>query len=225
VTDCAIFGKALNNVIPENVEALPPGWQGLNEEYGYKKEESVIVTLFGGNNGMGGYNLVNMMPGGYRAFQKTGHGAIARKLGVKGIPGPHNLLEYFIPGNGEGGEGSYTFLMQPELAYDLYRYGFKSKDEVYEWIWNRSYIPLKQYRDQSPADIATGGWMGIESTSGKPWKELPEDYMVPVGGADPWSNCIIVSGAGEEALMWFGARGSGMNGASMETAYCVDNWR
>jgi hypothetical protein len=167
-----------------------------------------------------------MMPGGYRAFQKTGHGAIARALDVKGIPGPHNLLEYLIPGFGKGGEGSHTYLMLPELAYDLYRCGFKSKEEVYEWIWKRSVIPLKDYRNQSPADIATAGWMGVERTSGKHWRELPDDFMVHVGGENPWSNCIIVSGGGEEALMWFAGRGaSGMFGGGGDNAYGIDVWR
>ena len=36
------------------------------------------------------------MPGGYREFQKSGHGGIARRLGVKGKPGPHNWMEYFV---------------------------------------------------------------------------------------------------------------------------------
>jgi hypothetical protein len=224
VTTCSIFGKALTNVIPENNDALPPGWKGINEEYGFKKEESVLMTLFGGNNGMSSIHIAPMMPGGYRAFQKTGHGAIARALDVKGKPGPHNLLEYLIPGNGKGGEGSYTFLMLPELANDLCKYGFKTKEEVYEWIWKRSYIPLKDYRNQSPADIATGGWSGIERTSGKPWRELPDDYMVPVGGPTPWGNCIIVSGAGEEALLWFNGRGGGSFGGA-DNAFNIDVWR
>ena len=29
----------------ENADALPPGWKGLNEEYGFKKDESVILGL------------------------------------------------------------------------------------------------------------------------------------------------------------------------------------
>jgi hypothetical protein len=226
VTNCAIFGKSLTNCIPENPEGLPPGWKGLNEEYGFKKSESAVMVLGGGNNGMGGMNLAPMMPGGYRAFQKTGHGAIARALDVKGIPGPHNLLEYLIPGFGKGGEGSHTYLMLPELANDLYRCGFKSKEDVYEWIWKRSVIPLKDYRNQSPADIATAGWMGVERTSGKHWRELPDDFMVHVGGENPWSNCIIVSGGGEEALMWFAGRGaSGMFGGGGDNGYGIDVWR
>ena len=225
VTTCSIFGKALTNVVPENSDGLPPGWKGVNEEYGFKKDQSVVMILGGGNNGMGSINIAPFMPGGYRAFQKTGHGAIARFLDVKGKPGPHNILEYLIPGNGKGGEGSHTYLMLPELAYDLYRCGFKSKDEVYEWIWKRSLIPLKDYRNQSPADIATGGWTGVERRSGKPWRELPDDYMVQVGGENPWANCIVVSGAGEEALMWFAGRGAGQFGGGGDNAYGIDAWR
>jgi hypothetical protein len=56
------------------------------------------------------------MPGGYREFQKSGHGGIARRIGVKGIPGPHNWLEYFAGGLWRNWEGGKTFFMLPEMA-------------------------------------------------------------------------------------------------------------
>ncbi|MFH1638890.1 MAG: hypothetical protein ABIB93_01050, partial [Chloroflexota bacterium] len=72
-------------VLAEYAEGLPTGWKGLNEEYGYEKNESIIMTVPVGHSsaawGFGGEH----MPGVYRSLQRTGHGAIARYLDVKGI--------------------------------------------------------------------------------------------------------------------------------------------
>ena len=59
--------------------------------------------------------------------------------------------------------------------------------------------------------------MGIEKTSGKPWKELPDDYLVPAGGDDPFDNVIIIAGGQEEvAIELLGRRGN---------AFSIDAWR
>ncbi len=212
VTNCGVFGSGITNCFPENADALPPGWKGLNEENGFKKNDSVLVPAGAGNRG------TTFSPGGYRAFQKSGHGGIARRLGVKGIPGPHNWLEYLMPGMWAGNEGGLTFIMLPEMAQHLYEYGFKSKDEVYEWIYQQSFTTMKEYRTHSWPDMRTNAWMGIERTSGKPWKELPDDYMLPAMN-DPIENCIIVTGAGEEMALFGGGRGGRGN------AYNIDVWR
>ncbi len=219
VTNCGVMGCPLFNCIPEDADALPPGWKGLNEEYGFNKDESII---FGMGLGPGGSTIIHrteFSPGGYRAFQKSGHGGIARRLGVKGIPGPHNWLEYMVPELWAGREGGITFLMLPQMAQHLYEYGFKSKDEVYEWIYKASFMPMKEYRTHSWPDVQTNAWLGIEKTSGKPWKELDDDYMVPAVN-EPRSSCIIVTGGGEEYPQWLGGRGPGGEGA-----YSIDAWR
>jgi len=214
VTNCGVLGNGLTNCFPENAEALPPGWEGLNEECGYKKTDSVVVPI---SSYAAGMQTGAWMPGGYREFQKTGHGGIARRLGVKGQPGPHNFLDY-IKSFWVDGEGGFTFYMLPEMAQHLYECGFKSKEAVYEYLYKRSFMPLKEYRTHQRPDIMTNAWKGIERTSGKHWNELPEDYMVPAC-PDPYSNCIIVMGAGEEQLHWgAGRRGSG-------EAYNIDAWR
>jgi hypothetical protein len=200
----------------ENADGLPPGWKGLNEECGFKKDESVVMVMSGGGGIQGG----QFSPGGYRAFQKSGHGGIARRLDVKGMPGPHNWLEYLVPRIWAVREGGYTFIMVPELAQHLYECGFKSKDEVYKWLWEHSKEPLKDYRTRSWPDMFTNGWIGIEQTSGKPWKELPDDYMVPAGGNDPYENCIIVGGGEEEVCVELNGRSS-----SLDSVYSIDMWR
>jgi len=201
----------------ENAEGLPPGWKGLNEEYGFKKDESIVLVM-----NSGGYITGNQFsPGGYRAFQKSGHGGMARRMGVKGIPGPHNWLEYLVPQLWAGREGGYTFIMVPEMARHLYDIGFKSKDEVYEWLWEKSKEPLKDYRLRSWPDEGTNGWLGIERTSGKHWKELPEDYMVPVVDS-PTDNCIIIGGGDEEVCQELtGRRGQ----LGLAPVYSIDAWR
>ncbi len=196
----------------EYAEGLPPGWKGLNEELGFKKDESVIM----GGGGMGGGGGQTWMPGVYRALQKSGHGAIARWLDVKGIPGPHNFLDYLLDGMWVTREGGVSLIMIPSMAMDLYNVGFKSKDDVYEYIYKKSFEPLSRYRMRGRPDYATNGWMGIEKTSGKHWKELPDDYMVPVCPA-PWSNCIIIA-HGEETVLERSGGGHGQ-------AYSIDDWR
>jgi hypothetical protein len=208
--------------IGENVGGLPPGWKGLNEEHGYKKDESVLVLMTIGNHG--GILGHEFSPGGYRAFQKSGHGGMARKLGVKGIPGPHNWLEYVFPDIFSIIEGGLTLIMIPEMAQHLYEIGFKSKDEVYEWIYKKSFEPLSRYRHRSWPDLTTNGWLGIESLSGKHWKELPDDYMVPAVNA-PFDNCIIIGGGEEEACIQLTGGRSGYGESASAAAYSVDAWR
>jgi hypothetical protein len=213
VTNCGTWGNGLNNCFPENDDALPEGWASLREEFDFGKKDSCIVPL-----GMGmSMRNTEFMPGGYREFQKSGHGGIARRIGVKGIPGPHNFMEYFVKSLWADGEGGKTFFLLPEMARDLRKYGFKTKEEVYEWLYKKSFMTMKEYRTHQAPDVWTNAWMAIEPTSGKPYKELPEDYMV-AACANPFLNCIIVTGGGEEMALWTGGRGR-------ESAYGIDAWR
>ena len=131
--------------VGENVDGLPPGWKGLNEEHGFKKDESVFVFMTIGNHG--GILGHEFSPGGYRALQKSGHGGMARRLGVKGTPGPHNWLEYLFPRIFSVLEGGFTLIMVPEMARHLYEIGFKSKDDVYEWIYKKSFETARRIPD------------------------------------------------------------------------------
>jgi hypothetical protein len=209
-------GNPMNNggmCFGENGETLPDGWDGMNVEAGYRKDESVVMVI----QAFGGIVGSQFSPGGYRALQKSGHGGIARRFGVKGKPGPHNWLNYIVPGIWAGREGGTIFIMVAELAQHLKDLGFKTKDEVYEWIWKQSFEPLKDYRNRSWPDFSRNGWMGIEKTSGKPWKELPDDYMVPVAGDEPFESCIIIAGGDEEAAVEIlGSRGE---------VFSIDAWR
>ncbi len=209
-------GNPMNNggmCFGEDNSRLPAGWDGLNVEAGFRKDESVVMVMqtFGGIVGS------QFSPGGYRALQKSGHGGIARKFGVKGTPGPHNWMNYIVPGIWVGREGGTTIIMVPELAQHLVDLGFKTKDDVYDWLWKQSFEPLGEYRKRSWPDFARNGWIGIEKTSGKPWKELSDDYMVPVAGDEPFQSCVIVAGGDEEAAVEIhGGRGE---------CFGIDYWR
>jgi hypothetical protein len=139
------------------------------------------------------------------------------------VPGPHNWLEYLFPKIFSVLEGGFTLIMVPEMAHHLYEIGFKSKDEVYEWIYRKSFEPLSEYRTRSWPDLTTNGWMGIEKTSGKHWKELPDDYMVPVVN-DPFDNCILIAGGEEEGCIQLSGGRSGF-GDMPSAAYSIDRWR
>jgi hypothetical protein len=69
----------------------------------------------------------------------------------------------------------------------------------------------------------TNGWMGVEKQSGKPWKDLPEDYMVPAAGDDPSDNCIIVCGSDEEVCVQITGGPRGIFG--FRPAYSIEAWR
>jgi len=213
VNNCGVYGGGISNVFPENDDALPPGWSTLREEYDFKKEDSIIVPAGAGGGG------THFSPGGYRAFQKSGHGGIARRLGVKGVPGPKNWLEYEVPGWWKAGEGGISVIMLPQMAMHLYEAGFKTKDDIYEWIYKKSFMTVREYRTHSWPDMRTNAWKAVERTSGKHWLELDEDYMVPAC-EDPFSNLVIVTGAGEEMALIGGGRMAGM-----EAAWHIDPWR
>jgi len=216
VSRMASHGNSLNmagTCFAEDVDGLPPDWKGLNEESGFKKNESVVVVALAGDGEM----RQGFPPGTHRALQKSGHGGAARGLGVKGIPGPHNWLAYLLRNLPQSREVGITFLMVAELAQKLYEYGFKSKDEVYEWFWKATFEPVKDFRLRAMPDLMTNGWMAIEKTSGKQWKELSDDYMVPTRGDSPFESCIIIGGGEEEECeIFLGPRG---------TAYGIDAWR
>ncbi|MEK7354755.1 MAG: hypothetical protein AABZ77_09645 [Chloroflexota bacterium] len=217
VSTIMTYGNPITNggfLLAEYAEGLPPGWKGLNEEMGFKKNESIIMTVGPGEWGIGQEH----MPGVYRSLQKSGHGAIARFLNVKGLPGPHNYIDFITDGIWRTMEGGFTLVLVPDMAKDMYDYGFKSKEAIYEYIWKKSFEPVKDYRMRGRPDYRTNGWMSIEKTSGKHWKELSDDYMVPAGGDDPFGSfCIIVCDGQETASERF----SGGHGQ----AYSIDAWR
>ena len=222
------FGSPFNiagTCFAEREDGLPPGWKGLNEEHGFKKNESMVLVGLA----TGGLYGAQFSPGGYRSLQRSGHGGVARRLGVKGVPGPHNWLEYIVPDIWAGREGGFIFVMAPEMANHLCDIGFSSKDDVYKWLYEKSFEPLGKYKNRSwPDEAPTQGWLGIERTSGKHWKELSDDYMVPLVSS-PTQNCIIIAGGDEEVCLEIGGGRYIPDPHEVDrfgaTAFSIDAWR
>lgn len=110
--------------------------------------------------------------------------------------------------------------MVPEMARHLYECGFKSKEAVYEWLYKQSFMPLSRYRNFSWPDMGTNGWLGIERSSGKHWKEISDDYLVPAA-EDPFAFCIIVGGGDEEVSHQL----SSLHHLGIDPIYSIDAWR
>lgn len=204
----------------ENNEALPPGWLGYNEEMGYKNTESVIMCTYT-SSGIGGNEYA---PSSYRGLQGAGTGGMAVRLGVVGQPGPHNWLEYYFPALFANWAGFATpglvWIVIPEMATDLYNYGFKTKQSVYDWLWKESLMPMSQYKTYGWYDFGTSSGTKIELTSGKQFKDLPDDYMVPAYNqllinSKNCFNMLVAGGQEEEALHLEGGR----------TTYPIDPWK
>jgi hypothetical protein len=170
-------------------------------------------------NGWGGLSGDQFSPNDYRSLQKSGQGGIADFLGVSGKPGPHNWLEFTMSRLQRDREGGYTFIMVPEMAKHLYEYGFKSKDEVYDYLYKRHSVPLSEYRKWSWPHLTTNGWTAIEKTTGKPWHDLPDDFNVHIS-SEPRNNCVIVAGGDEECCFQLEGRRPGT-----DPVYSIDAWR
>ncbi len=204
----------------ENLDGLPPGWKGLNEEMGYKKNESVAMVVCEPAVCCQGSQFA---PSAYRGLQGRGYGGMAARLGVEGKVGPHNWMEYLVPGLwANRGDTPMTFLMAPRMAQDLYDYGFKSKQEVLDWIWKKSFLPVEEYRKYGWYDAKTSGGISIEPSSGKRWKDLPDNYMVPALGQKAFDNCVLVGGGPDEVCLELGGRGFF---SGIYPIYSIDAWR
>ena len=110
--------------------------------------------------------------------------------------------------------------MLPEMARHLYEAGFKTKESFYEWMYKKSFMTVGQYRTHSWPDVNTNAWKRIEKTSGKHWKELPDDYMVPAM-TDPYRLHASSSPAAAKKCP------CGLPGgaAAFDPAYSIDAWR
>lgn len=200
----------------EDDEGLPPGWEGYNKESGYKKTESVLGKASPGH--YSGNEKWGFQPSSFRGLNE-GSGGFARALGVEGKPGYYNFLEYVAPlviGMGVGGYGGRTFHLHPGMAKSLYDYGFKKKADVYQWLYDTYFITRGQYYNSGAYDFSTAAGEKIEPTSGKKWKDLPDDYPLHFFG-EPMNNCIIVvNGFADEVCWVFPSR---------PTPYPIDPWR
>jgi hypothetical protein len=199
-------GNPIHSVcFAEDLEGLPPGWVGFNQEsthydvntkasVNYTAKESVLAKC----SGWGFVTGLFSFPGYYRDLN-SGQMGLARVLGVEGIPGHYNWMEVILPIllKAMPSPGSAFFILHMNLAQLLYEHGFKSKAEVYKWMWDTYYITIQDYYMSGLYDFPTNGGNSIEPNSGKSYKDLlatAPDYKLHVfGGGNYMSNCIIVA--------------------------------
>jgi hypothetical protein len=219
------FNRA-NLCYGEDIEALPEGWVGMNEDMGFTAEESVIMICQHSS-----VLLTTFAPSSFRSLN-SGHGGMAMKLDVEGVAGFHNPIEYMmrwsiipdettfgapiIGASAIGPQGPICWTVHPDIALSLFNAGYKSKADFYRWVSDRAVIPLSEYRKYGYYDILTANGTAIELTSGKPYNELAPDYPVHVLG-QPEEQLIIISiYPGDESILAFsGGRG---------IARCIDPW-
>jgi hypothetical protein len=200
-----------NTTFAEDEDHLPPGWETLGEELGFKKTDSVLSKP-GAHEGM---TVQEYAPSSFRSLVGEGTGGMARRIGVEGTPGPHNYLEYLMPiyltASPNGLLASRVLIMHPNMAKSLYDYGFKTKRAVYQWIFDTYKVPASLVKASGWFEFGRSGGESKEASLGIPWKDVPDDYMVSAFGTSVTSNCIIVALNNADEITWtiFGSRGSG----------------
>jgi hypothetical protein len=210
-----------NWTFAEDTEALPPGWETLGEELGYKKTDSLLSKV-GIHEGA---TVQEYAPSSFRGLIADGYGGMARRVGKEGVPGPHNFLEYVMPiyltASPNGLLASRILLMHPNMAKSLYDFGFKTKMSVYQWIFDTYKVPASLVKNSGWFEFGRSGGESLFTMpdgSRVKWKDAPDNFMVPAFGTSVTSNQIIVCISNADEMMWtlFGSRGG---------AYPIDPWR
>jgi hypothetical protein len=212
---------ANGHAFAEDLDSLPGSWIGYNEEstyvgsdnktVNYKKTESVL-----GKGSMTMMDVQQYAPSSFRGLIASGTGGMAKRMGVEGVPGPHNFLEYVMPLLISSMTGARTLIMHPNMAKSLNDYGFKSKADVYKWMYDTYTITAEDYTKYGWWDFSTSGGQSIEPTSGKKYIDLAPNYPIHVFSSQA-SNCILVSIGNADEICWE------MSGRP--TSYPIDPWK
>jgi hypothetical protein len=151
-------GVNFNNlVIPENEKASP--WTPLHVQKGFKAEENV-VSLFVG------FSI------------SQGQGGIG--LGVKPVPQYHEALRYnIIP---FGPLFGALFVCDPLVAQGLVELGYKTKEDIANWLQKNATISAKDAR----STLFANRWV--------PDPKTPDDARVPYYQKPDSYNFVVVGG-------------------------------
>ena len=214
-------GNPLSTIIAEDRDGLPPGWETVSEDYGFRKNDSVLVKL-----GTRGFGVNEFAPGASRRLQ-DGIGSLADDLGVTGKPGPHNILAWLVPRIAPLYVNTgHVFIMVPNLAKPVGQM-YPTKNAVYEWLFNNFKATIRDYQHHGWWEFFTGNGEQIEGTNkegltfNQVAKKYGTDYRIPVfGSRSPKENLIVVGGGGADECIWhihlLGGRGFAVN---------IDRWR
>jgi hypothetical protein len=160
LTYLGTFGNSVNYnnlIIPENEKDNP--WTPLHVQKGFKPEQNVVSLFVGFSISQG----------------QAGVG-----LGVKPVPQFHEALRYnMIPfGPLFGALG----VLDPLVAQGLVQLGFKTKEQLAEWLQKNSTLSAKDAR----STLFGGRWVRDPNTPDDariPYYEKPDSYnFVVVGG-------------------------------------------
>jgi hypothetical protein len=146
-----------NLIIPENEKDSP--WTPLHVQKGFKAGENV-VSLFVGlsiSQGQGGVGL-----------------------GIKPVPHFHEAIAYnftpFLPLFGA------LAVLDPLVAQGLVELGYKTKEQLADWLQKNSTISVKDAR----STLSGARW--VQDT------QLPDDAMVPRWSRADQINFVVVGG-------------------------------
>ncbi len=154
------FGNSVNYnnlVIPENEKDSP--WPPLHVQKGFKPEQNVVSLFIGFSISQG----------------QAGVG-----LGVKPVPQFHEALRYnMIPfGPLFGALG----VLDPLVAQGLAELGFKTKEQLADWLQKNSTISAKDAR----STLFAGRWV--------PNPQTPDDARIPYYAKADSYNFVVVGG-------------------------------
>jgi hypothetical protein len=217
-------GHPINGIATaEDEQAIPSGWETLREESGYKLTDSVLGKITGTH--FTGLQEYGFAPSSFRGLIGEGYGGMARRIGVEGTPGPHNFLEYILPMLIPLHLGGVCMLMHPNMAKSLYDYGFKKKADVYQWMWDTYWVTIADWEKHGWYDFHTSAGTRTEPTSGIPWKDLPDNYLIRAFGSSPTANCLIVGNGFADENCWVFGTDSSPTGSGRPGLTPIDPWR
>ena len=218
ISTITTLGSPITNggfMFAEYAEGLPKGWKGLNEELGFKKDESVLMTTGVGSWGHRPAAYARCLPVAATDRPRR-HCPVPQR---QRHPRPAQLPR--VPDQGHLGDARrwlhawYCRRRSPRTsATTASRPRSPSTSGSGSRASSRSASTGCAAWGTSPP---TAGWPS-RRRPGKPWRELPDDYMVPVAGNDPMrSYNIVVINMEETAPARYGG-GKGQ-------AYSIDAWR
>jgi hypothetical protein len=151
-------GHNYNNLcFAENEETLPPGWLPFHVQKGFKPEESAVSVF----NGWSWSNI-----GGFELNKSN------------------TIKRFFTYQTQCCGQ---TMVVDPLVADLLYKEGFKTKEQLNQWLKENVMSPREEYWGQMPG---VGGFMGEHADQFEQaragvepyasWLKLPEGAVIPV---------------------------------------------
>jgi hypothetical protein len=187
-------GHNYNNLcFAENEESLPPGWLPFHVQKGFKPEESVVSVF----NGWSWSNI-----GGFELNKS------------------HTIKRFFTYQTQCCGQ---SMVLDPLVADLLYKEGFKTKEQLTQWLKENVMFAQEEYWGQMPG---VGGFLGehpenLEKAKAgvepyASWLKLPEGAVIPVPRNVNVN--IMVAGGGTNPY-WQGGTLRYITSAS------VDRWR